>query len=87
MKTTIYYSVENCGDGTAYPRFFESDELADWHQEHLSEGWGESCTGSIDIESDGPIKSDKAAFTSANALTDKPRKTSKKKVSKKAVRK
>ncbi len=49
-KLTIYYSVENCGDGSAYPMLFDTEELADWHQNHLDEGWGESCTGSIVVE-------------------------------------
>ena len=46
-QLTLYYSVENCGDGSAYPRFFDTKELAEWHQEHLDEGWGESCTGKV----------------------------------------
>jgi len=49
-ELTLYYSVASGGDGSAYPIFFESDELAEWHQEHLSEGWGESCTGSITVK-------------------------------------
>lgn len=57
MKTTIYYSVQNCGDGSAYPSFFESQELADLDQEYQVEGWGEPCTGSITIDSDGPFTS------------------------------
>jgi hypothetical protein len=56
MKTTIHYSVQNHGDGSAYPHWFESESLADIDQEYLDEGWGESCTGSITIEHDGPIK-------------------------------
>ncbi len=51
-KLTIYYSVENCGDGSAYPRWFDTEELAEWHQNHLIEGWGESCTGNIVVEGD-----------------------------------
>lgn len=51
-KLTLYYSVENCGDGSAYPRWFETEELAEWHQVHLDEGWGEPCTGSITVEGD-----------------------------------
>ena len=54
----IYYSVENCGDGSAYPRFFATSELAEWHQEHLDEGWGETCTGSIKVEGEGIICSE-----------------------------
>lgn len=46
-KLVLYYSVENGGDGSAYPVFFDTKELAEWHQDHLYEGWGESCTGSI----------------------------------------
>lgn len=51
-KLTIYYSVENGGDGSAYPKWFDTEELAEWHQDHLYEGWGESCTGSIVVEGD-----------------------------------
>lgn len=49
-KLTIHYSVENGGDGSAYPRLFDTKELADWHQNHLDEGWGEPCTGEIVVE-------------------------------------
>ena len=52
---TLYYSVQNGGDGSAYPVFFESMELAELDQDTMDEGWGESCTGSIVLESDSPI--------------------------------
>jgi len=56
MKTTIYYSVMNCGDGSAYPKFFATEELAEFHQERCEEkSWGESCTGTLIIESCSPI--------------------------------
>jgi hypothetical protein len=55
MITKIFYSVSNGGDGSAYPWFFNSKECADFHQS-LEEGWGEDCTGFIEIESDGPVK-------------------------------
>jgi hypothetical protein len=55
MKTKIYYSVQNCGDGSAYPTFMETEALADWDQEHQYEGWGENCSGHIEIEHMGPI--------------------------------
>ena len=55
MKTTIYYSVQNGGDGSAYPMFVETKELARWDQDHMDEGWGECCSGELVIESDGPI--------------------------------
>jgi len=52
---TLYYSVQNGGDGSAYPAFFDSMELAELDQDTMDEGWGESCTGSIELESDSPI--------------------------------
>jgi hypothetical protein len=56
MKTlTIYYSVQNCGDGSAYPSFFATEAEAESHQEGMTEGWGESCTGSLTMTSDSPI--------------------------------
>lgn len=42
--------MENGGDGSAYPKWFNTESLAEWHQLHLDEGWGESCTGSIVVE-------------------------------------
>jgi hypothetical protein len=55
MKLTVYYNVGNGGDGSAYPQFFESMELAEWDEEHEDEGWGEPSTGKIEFESDSPI--------------------------------
>lgn len=52
MKLTLWYSVQNGGDGSAYPQFMESEELAEWDQDHLDDGWGESCTGSITVSGD-----------------------------------
>ncbi len=49
-KLTLYYSVSNGGDGSAYPQFFNTEKLAQWHQDHQYEGWGESCTGEIIVE-------------------------------------
>ena len=45
----------NCGDGSAYPVFFTTKELAEIHQEYLYEGWGEPCVGSISIQHEGKI--------------------------------
>jgi|APSaa5957512622_1039677.scaffolds.fasta_scaffold09450_4 hypothetical protein len=56
MITKIWYSVQNGGDGSAYPQLMESEKLAELDQEHMDEGWGEPCIGSIRIEHDGPIK-------------------------------
>lgn len=52
MKLILHYSIQNCGDGSAYPLFVESEELAEWDQEYMDEGWGEPCTGSITVEGD-----------------------------------
>ena len=52
MKKIIYYSVQNGGDGSAYPHFVETQKLADFDQNHMSEGWGESCTGELVIKGD-----------------------------------
>ncbi|KKN98999.1 hypothetical protein LCGC14_0142440 [marine sediment metagenome] len=49
-KLIIYYSIEDCGDGSAYPRLFDTEELAEWNQNNLDQGWGEPCTGEIVVE-------------------------------------
>jgi len=54
--TKVWYSVQNGGDGSAYPQWFESEALATFDQDNMDEGWGECCTGSLDIEHEGPIK-------------------------------
>jgi len=51
-ELTIYYSISNGGDGSAYPYWFESMELAEWDQEQMEEGWGEPCTESFTVEGD-----------------------------------
>lgn len=53
---TLFYSVGNGGDGSAYPHFMESEELCEWDQEHMGdECWGESCTGSFALRSESDI--------------------------------
>lgn len=44
---TLWYSIRNHGDGSAYPHWFGSAATADKDQDLQEEGWGESCTGSI----------------------------------------
>ena len=51
----IYYSIQNYGDGSAGPSWFAPEELAELDRELMDEGWGESCTGWITVESDSPI--------------------------------
>ena len=56
MKYKIWYSVQNGGDGSAYPRFMESEALCIIDQKYMDEGWAEDCTGCLVVESDTPIK-------------------------------
>lgn len=46
-KYELWYSVENGGDGSAYPIFFNSKDNAEQHQENLDEGWAEDCSGAV----------------------------------------
>lgn len=47
----MYYSIHNCGDGSAHPVFFESELAAEIDQERqieeFGEGWGEDCSGPV----------------------------------------
>jgi len=54
-KLTLHYSINNCGDGSASLTFLESEALAEFDQSD-DNGWGEPCLGTIDLESDSPIK-------------------------------
>ena len=47
-KTTVWFSIQNGGDGSAYPDWFLTEEEADKDQEEMDEGWGESCIGSVE---------------------------------------
>lgn len=55
MEKVIWYSVQNGGDGSAYPAWMESEKLCELDQRFMSEGWGEPCIGSITIESESEI--------------------------------
>lgn len=48
----IYYSIQNGGDGSAYPIYFETQELANWDQDNMDEGWAETCSGKLLILGD-----------------------------------
>lgn len=59
----LWYSVENQGDGSAYPKFFCSQDKAQQHQERHntvddSGGWAEDCTGvaQLTVDSDNAIQ-------------------------------
>ena len=58
-KLTIYYSVQNNGDA----EFMSSRILAEWDQDHMDEGWGESCWGELDLISESPIMVEKVHST------------------------
>lgn len=60
---TLHYSIQNGGDGSAYPKFMSSAKLAEYDQENMAEGWGESCTGCITLESDSPITANREITT------------------------
>lgn len=55
MRKKLYYSIQNGGDGSAYPYWMESEELAEWDQRNMDEGWGEPCYGFVEVESDSEI--------------------------------
>ena len=55
MRHESWYSVENCGDGSAYPKFMESEALCKVEQEFMDEGWGEPCVGHVVVSSESPI--------------------------------
>jgi hypothetical protein len=48
QPTTVWYSIRNGGDGSAYPHWFLTEEDAERDQENMDEGWGEPCTGSVE---------------------------------------
>lgn len=48
QETKVYYSIQNGGDGSAYPKYFLTQAEADNDQETMDEGWGEPCTGMIE---------------------------------------
>jgi hypothetical protein len=44
----VWYSIRNCGDGSAYPYWFLTEEESEWDQDNQWEGWGETCNGSVE---------------------------------------
>lgn len=54
-ELTLYQSIRNGGDGSASAHLVESKKLAQWDQDHQSEGWGETCIETIRLVSDSPI--------------------------------
>ena len=55
MKTTLWYSVRNGGDGSAYPVLMESQAQCEIDQRFMDEGWGEPCHGCFMVESEDTV--------------------------------
>ncbi len=51
----LFYSIQNCGDGSASAKFMSSKALAEYDHDNMDEGWGELCVGSITVQSESPI--------------------------------
>lgn len=62
MKNEIWYNVRNGGDGSYYPNWFESKELAELDSEfpiyESDSELGEPCLGCITIISDTPSRAE-----------------------------
>lgn len=48
IKCIVWFSIRNGGDGSVYNKWFLTEEEAEYDQNHMSEGWGESCLGSVE---------------------------------------
>jgi hypothetical protein len=47
-KVIVWYSIQNGGDGSAFPSWFLSAKEAEKDQRGMDEGWGEPCFGSVE---------------------------------------
>lgn len=47
-KVVVWYSIQNGGDGSAFPSWFLTEKQAEKDQDDMDEGWGEPCTGSVE---------------------------------------
>ena len=45
--TTVYWSIQDRGDGSVDLRWFLSSKEASKDQEEMYEGWSEDCSGSV----------------------------------------
>lgn len=48
QPVTIWYSMQNGGDGSAYPYFFLTEDEASFDQMTMDYGWGEDCSGPVE---------------------------------------
>lgn len=65
-RKSLFLSIENCGDGSAVARLYDSRELTKIVQEYANEGWAEDCSQTILIESETPI----AVITKVHTLAE-----------------
>lgn len=47
-KVIVWFSIQNGGDGSAYPKWFLTEEDSEIDQDGMEEGWGEPCNGSAE---------------------------------------
>jgi hypothetical protein len=48
IPTKVWFSIHDGGDGSAYPHWFLTEETAEYDQQQMENGWGESCIGSVE---------------------------------------
>jgi|15BtaG_2_1085339.scaffolds.fasta_scaffold00040_45 hypothetical protein len=58
----LYGSLHNGGDGSVYIDWSSTEELAQYDQDNLDLGWGESCTEHLSLESESPISISSVSF-------------------------
>ena len=65
MKRIIYYSIQDGGDGSAYPILLDTKELAQWDQDQMTEAWAEDCWGEFVLRSDRTITCEESLSVNA----------------------
>jgi len=54
-KVEVWFSIQNGGDGSAYPDWFLTEQEAEDDQMNMEEGWGEPCIGVVETFVDSNI--------------------------------
>jgi len=69
-KIKIWFSIQNGGDGSAYPMWLLTKKDADRDQDTMDEGWGEPCNGSVEtfIGSDIHLRACENSFFKLNKI-------------------
>jgi hypothetical protein len=49
----------------------ESEELAEWDQRNMDEGWGEPCYGFIEVQSDSEITVNEEIYTVGDLIKER----------------